>query len=114
MASIIAFRAAGRTAGVPVTATEVKSTVLLDSVVMEQLFLERLSILPCGGVGCGWGWMTGKLDRAWCQQVHDQPVAVEATGDEAKSEAQCKRTRREIGAAVARPRSREVRCPQQP
>jgi len=36
---------------VPVTATEVKSTVLLDSVVIEQLFLERLSILPCEGVG---------------------------------------------------------------
>jgi len=41
----MAFRAPGRTAGVPVTATEVKSTVLLDNVVIEQ-FLERLSILP--------------------------------------------------------------------
>jgi hypothetical protein len=58
--------------------------------------------------------LTRKPDRAWCQQVHDQPVAVEATGDEAKSEAQCERTCREIGAAVARPRSREIRCPQQP
>ena len=45
--------------------------------------------------------------------VHDQPVAVEATGDEAKTETQFQRTGHEIGAAAARPRSREIRCPQQ-
>src|SRR5262245_46484174 len=58
--------------------------------------------------------VTRKPDRAWYQQWHDQPVAVEATGDEAKSEAQCEGPCREIGAAVTRPRSREIRCPQQP
>ena len=76
----------------PVTATEVKSTVLLDSVVIEQLFLERLSILPCEGVGCGWGRMTHKPDRALCQQMHDQLVAVEATGDAAEVATQCQET----------------------
>jgi len=50
--------------------------------------LYRTAATPSKRKECSLG-TTRKPDRAWCQQVHDQPVAVEATGDEAKSEAQC-------------------------